>query len=207
MRDPRFMGAETQADILSLGAEHTPRKRRRLHIKQPIQFEDDTQNPDSNGQPESQPTPAMPQVVLKSRVAKAAEALGVTPLQLRYLVAVQAPLILWQCLFFMKTTLGPICRDLLCVDSFAGVGHVFSQWSGANLMAETFEILDDPVNENMFVSSGLPAAAFILHATGSRRPHTLGNGLQLVGVDVQRNEQEKRLGLERRHQSPICCRR
>ena len=33
-------------------------------------------------------------------------------------------------------------------------GHVFSHWSGADLMAESYEILDDPVNENILCPQG-----------------------------------------------------
>ena len=100
-RDPRYIGPETQADILSLGFESRP-KRRRLNHKQlwlpPEDSASDRQEdpPDTAGQPKSEP---LPRAICKSRASKAAEVLGVSTADIKFLVAVQAPLILWQCLF------------------------------------------------------------------------------------------------------------
>ena len=74
--------------------------------------------------------------------------------QIKYLVRVRAPLILWQAFVFMKLTLGPVCQDLMCLDAFAGVGHVFAQWAQADMSACTYEMLDDNVNEDILSSQG-----------------------------------------------------
>ena len=100
-RDPRFIGPETQADILSLGPiQIAEPKRRRLHYKQPVSEKlgsDRQQDPNSEGQPEyestPEPTPEGPRVVFKSRASKAAEALGVSTAHIKYFVRVRAPLI------------------------------------------------------------------------------------------------------------------
>jgi len=108
-RHPQYIGPETQADILSLGAEHLP-KRRRLNRKQswlpPENSASESQEdpPDTAGQPKSEP---LPRAICKSRASKAAEVLGVSTADIKFLVAVQAPLILWQCLFFHEDDVGP----------------------------------------------------------------------------------------------------
>ena len=104
------------------------------------------------GQPDKESV--LPRVICKSRASKAAEVLGLSTADIKFLVAMRAPLILWQCLWFMKMTMGVVCRDLLCLDAFAGLGHVAAQWTRENMCACTYEILDDMENENILSPRG-----------------------------------------------------
>ena len=86
----------------------------------------------------------------------AAERFGLCGEELRRLLRMRAPIIIYQILWFIHMSLGAgVSCDLDCVDYFAGIGGVARSFTDRMRKAVTFEILDDFELEDILKPLGM----------------------------------------------------
>ena len=128
-----------------------PVKKRRLHGKQSVHIPVDDKEC-------VEPPVQIPPQVGESKSSRRARLCGIEPSTVRKLMKAGWPIAMFNLLAVVVAMVGPIPRNVQCVEYFSGVGQVAKAFREAGYNSRTFDIIDLGDLQNLNAAQGLATA-------------------------------------------------